>query len=204
MQLSQSGQAVAIEMRVPTSVILEGLVRDAPSGDVSLAWIVGNLRERSFGIVMLIVSLVGLVPGASPFIGILLAVPAIQMMLGRREPALPRRVAARRIPAPRLARLLGRVIPVFRRMERVVRPRWSTPFEATKRAIGFVILLLGGTLLAPIPFSHVVPILVIMLLAFAFLEEDGVLLCIALAAAAISLAITAVAVWGTIEVGRLL
>ena len=191
-------------MRVPTSVILEGLVRDAPSGDVSLEWIVGNLGERSFGIVMLIVSLVGLVPGASPFIGVLLAVPAIQMMLGRREPALPRRVATRRISTPRLVRLLERAVPVFRRMERVVRPRWSTPFEGTKRVVGFVILLLGGTLLAPIPFTHVIPIVVIMLLAFAFLEEDGLLLCIALAAAAMSLAVTAAAVWGTIEAGLLL
>jgi hypothetical protein len=32
------------------------------------------------------------------------------------------------------------------------------------------------TLLAPVPFSQVIPALVIMLLAFAFLEEDGVLL----------------------------
>jgi len=91
------------------------------------------------------------------------------------------------------------VIPVFRRLERVVRPRWGTHFEMTKRVIGFVILLLGATLLAPVPFSHIIPALVIMLLAFAYLEEDGILLCIALAAAALSLAITAVAVWGAIE-----
>lgn len=31
-------------------------------------------------------------------------------------------------------------------------------------------LLLGGTLLVPVPFSHVPPIAAIMLLAFAFLE----------------------------------
>ena len=72
-------------------------------------------------------------------------------------------------------------------MERVVRPRWRTPFEATKRVLGLVILLLGATLLAPLPFSHIIPAVVVMLLAFAFLEEDGVLLCIALAAAVISL-----------------
>jgi hypothetical protein len=121
------------------------------------------------------------------------------MILGRREPVLPRRLAVRRLSRERLARNLDRVIPVFRRLERVVRPRWGTHFEMTKRVIGFVILLLGATLLAPVPFSHIIPALVIMLLAFAYLEEDGILLCIALAAAALSLAITAVAVWGAIE-----
>jgi hypothetical protein len=51
--------------------------------------------------------------------------------------------------------------------------------------------------------SNVIPALAIMLIAFAFLEEDGVLLCIALAAAAVSLAITAAAIWGTIEASGL-
>jgi len=187
-------------MRVPTSVILEDLLRNAPT-DVTLEWIVANLRERSFGIVMLLIALLGLVPGLSPFVGVLLAVPAIQMILGRREPLLPHRFATRRLSKARLERSLARVIPLVRRMERIVRPRWSTPFEMTKRVIGFVILLLGGTLLAPIPFSNIVPALVVMLLAFAFLEEDGLLLCIALAAAVISLAITAAAIWGSIELG---
>jgi hypothetical protein len=153
---------------------------------------------------MLIIALVGLVPGASPFIGILLAVPAIQMMMARPAPVLPRIIAGRKISTPRFVRLLHRVIPILKRMERVVRPRWRTPFEATKRVLGLVILLLGATLLAPIPFSHIIPAVVVMLLAFAFLEEDGVLLCIALAAAVISLSITIAAVWGTIEGSLLL
>jgi hypothetical protein len=191
-------------MRVPTSVILEGLVRDAPADDVSLEWVVAHLRERSFGIVMLLVSVVGLVPGTSPLVAVLLAIPAVQMMLGRQEPVLPGRVARRRLSAPRLVRLLRRVIPLLKRIERLVRPRWPTPFDMTKRLVGFVILLLCVTLLAPIPFSQVIPVLVIMALAFAYLEEDGVLLCLALVAALLSLAITAGAVWGTIEAGLLL
>jgi hypothetical protein len=49
------------------------------------------------------------------------------------------------------------------------------------------------------PFSHVVPALVIMLLALAYLEEDKIALLIALIAALASLAITAATVWGTVE-----
>ncbi len=189
-------------MRVATSNILEGLLRDAPS-DVTLEWIVANLRERSFGIVMLLIALAGLVPGLSPVVGILLAIPAIQMILGRSEPLVPRRLAARRISRARLRRILKRLIPVVKRLERFIRPRWTTPFEMTKRAVGFVILLLGATLLVPVPLSNIIPALAIMLLAFAFLEEDGLLLCIALAAAAVSFAITGAAIWGTIEASGL-
>jgi len=190
--------------RLPTSAILANLLRDAPDGQVTLAWIIARLEERSFGVLMLILAILGLIPGASLVAGVLVAFPAIQMMLGRSKPVLPRRILGRRLSTDRLARLLARVIPALRRLERVVRPRWTTPFEATKRVVGFVVLLLGGTMLAPIPFSHVIPVFAIALLAFAFLEEDGILLAIALGAAAVSLAITTAAVWGTIEAGMLL
>jgi len=191
-------RCVDVAVRVPTSVVLQDLLRDAP-GEVSLEWIIAHLHERSFGIVMLLIALVGLVPGISPLVALMLAIPAVQMMWGRSEPVLPGRLATRRLSKARLGRILARVIPVLRWLERVVRPRWATPFEVTKRIVGFVILLLGATLLAPVPFSQVIPVLVIVLLAFAFLEEDGVLLCIALAAALASLAITAAAVWGAVE-----
>lgn len=189
-------------MRVPTSDILENLLRDAPK-EVTLEWMVAHLRERSFGIVMLLIALMGLVPGLSTIVGIVLAVPALQLTVGRREPALPRRLAARRFSKAKLERLLKHVIPALRRLERVVRPRWVQLFRKAERVVGPVTLLLGGTLLVPVPLSNVIPALVIMLLAFSLLEEDGALLAIALTAAMISLAITGAAIWGTIEVSGL-
>ena len=72
---------------------------------------------------------------------------------------------------------MRRLVPVLRWLERFIRPRWATPFEATKRGVGGVVLLLSASLLAPVPLSNVPPALAIMLIAFAYLEEDGVLLC---------------------------
>lgn len=182
----------------PTSVVLAELLNGAPEEQVSLSWLIESLRERSFGIVLLLMGLVALVPGASIFIGVLLAIPAFQMMLARKGPIFPGFIARRRVSTRRLARLIARVNPVLRRLERLIRPRWRTPFEATKRVVGIVILLLGVTLLAPIPFSHVIPALLIILLAFAYLEEDGIALCIALVAAMASLAFTAATLWATV------
>jgi hypothetical protein len=185
--------------RKPTSDVLRDLLEGAPTGKVSLRWLLDALEERSFGIVMLLLGLVALVPGASGVVGVLVAVPAIQLILARKAPVFPGFIARRQVSTQRLAGLIARIEPVLRRLERVIRPRWVTPIEATKRAVGFILILLGALLLVPIPLSNIVPALVIMLLAFAYLEDDGVLLCIALVAALAALAIAAVAIWGTIK-----
>jgi hypothetical protein len=189
---------------VPTSVVLEELFRDAPPDYVTIAWLIGSLHKRSFGLVMLLIALVGLAPGVSVFIGVLLGFPALQMILGQESPSLPPFIALRRIATPKIAGLVHRAIPLLKRLETIIHPRWPTPFEATKRGVGLIVLLLAATLIWPFPFSHIIPALVIMLLSFAYLEEDGVLLCISLAAAIISFSITAATVWATVRATDLL
>jgi hypothetical protein len=188
-----------VQRHVPTSVILAQLLDEAPRDYVSLAWLIGRFQKRSFGLVMLLLALVGLVPGTGIFIGVLLAFPAAQMLLGRETPTLPRFLATRRIATRHIARLATRTIALFRRMEALIRPRLHTPFQATKRLVGFIVLLLAATLIWPLPLSHIIPALVIMLISFAYLEEDGVLLGISLAAALLSLSITATTVWATVR-----
>ena len=181
--------------RTPTSTVLEGLLGEAPAEHVTLDWLMARLGDRSFGIVLLLLAIVGLLPGVSAVAAVLLMVPAAQMVLARPAPVFPRRVGARRFETRRLAVLVRRVVPVLRWLERFIRPRWSTPFEATKRGVGGAVLLLSASLLAPVPLSNVPPALAIMLIAFAYLEEDGVLLCAALAAALAMLAAAAMFVW---------
>jgi hypothetical protein len=60
------------------------------------------------------------------------------------------------------------------------------------------ILLLAVTLIAPFPFN-IIPTLVIMLISFAYLEEDGILLCISIVAAILSFLITAGTVMATVR-----
>jgi hypothetical protein len=185
--------------RTPTSAVLDDLLGAAPAEQVTLEWLMGRLRDRSFGLVLLLLALLGLLPGVSALAGVLLMVPATQMILARPGPVFPRRVAARRFEARQLARLLRRVVPVLRYLERFIHPRWTTPFETTKRVVGGIVLLLGASLLAPVPLSNIPPALVIVLIAFAYLEEDGVLLCAAVAGAVIMLAVAAAVAWETLS-----
>jgi hypothetical protein len=182
----------------PTSVVLESLVRHAPAGEVTLGWLIDSLRTRSFGIVLLLLGIVGLLPVVSPAAGVLLTIPAFQMIRARPAPIFPRRVARRPLSTTSLTTMVKRVTPTLRYLEQFVRPRWPMPFETTKRVVGFVVLLLGLGFFAPIPLSNIPVGLAVILVAFAYIEEDGVLLAAALGFSFVLLALGAVALWGTI------
>ncbi|MGC1584790.1 MAG: exopolysaccharide biosynthesis protein, partial [Rhodomicrobium sp.] len=77
-------------------------------------------------------------------------------------------------------------------------PRWVTPFETTQRVIGGFVLLLGLCLLIPVPLSNIPISLTIVLVAFAYLEEDGLLLAVALSITLGVLAVVAAALWSTV------
>jgi hypothetical protein len=104
------------------------------------------------------------------------------------------------LPTRHLATLVQRAVPALQKLEKAIYPRWPTPHEATKRLVGTVVLLLTTTLVfTPVPLSNVVPAMLIALISLAYLQEDGLLLSIALLAAVIVLAIELAAVWETIR-----
>lgn len=176
--------------------MLQKLCDDAPPGYFTLGWLMDHLHERSFGIVMLLFALVAIAPGISPVAGLLLAIPAFQMIVGQRAPVFPRRIAAHPLPTRYLTALIQRAIPALKYVERAIHPRWPTPLVATKRVVGIVVLLVGTLLVfIPIPLTNIPPALAIALISLAYLEQDGVLLSTALLAALILLAIASVAVW---------
>jgi hypothetical protein len=185
--------------RVPTSVVLSDLLGDAPPDRVTLGWLIARLGNRSFGIVLLLLAMLGMLPGVSALAATLLMVAALQMALARRGPIFTRRVAAFPFKTQRVVGMIRRTVPVLHYLERFIRPRWPTPFEATKRAVGIVVILLGLSMLAPVPLSNVPPAILVALIAFAYLEEDGALLCAALGAALLLLAIVATLVWQTLS-----
>jgi hypothetical protein len=181
-------------------VVLSDLLGDATPERVTLGWLVGRLGDRSFGFVLLLLALLGVLPGVSVVAGVLLVVPAFQMVLAHRGPIFTRRLASFRFGTRRIAAMIRRTAPVLRYLERFIRPRWPTPFDATKRVGGIVVLLLGLSMLAPIPLSNVAPAILVALIAFAYLEEDGVLLCAALGAALLLLTILAATIWETVRI----
>ena len=179
----------------PTSTILQNLLDEATGQTITLGWLIASLGDRSFGIVLLLLGLLACLPGVSAVAGVLIAVPAYQMIRARRGPVFPRFLSMRTFRKQRLAVILKRATPPLRYLEKFIRPRWQTPFETTKRVVGAAILLVGCLLFAPVPLSNVPPALTIVLLAFAYLEEDGTLLCAALLIILGLLLVAAAIVW---------
>jgi hypothetical protein len=181
---------------VAASVVLQRLHDEVPTDHFTLGWLMHSLHKRSFGIIMLLIALVAIAPGLSIVAGLLLMIPAFQMIAGKPAPVFPRRIATRPLPTRHFVAVVQRSIPVLRYLEKMVHPRWHTPPETTKCLVGAVVLMLSATLVfIPIPLSNVVPAAVIALIALAYIEEDGVLLSIAVVAAVIVLTVAIVAIW---------
>jgi len=185
---------------VPTSVHLSKLLDHADGSRVTVGWLMEELGERSFGLTLFLMALLAFIPGVAMVSSVLIAWPAIQMILGHDAAVLPKLIARREIRVDRLTRAIRFAAPKLKWVERLIRPRWPTPFQSTKRLTGVVMLLLGLTMVSPVPFGQLMPALVVMLLALAYLEKDGVALMVALIAAVVSIAVTTATVWGTMAI----
>ena len=83
---------------VPTSVVLRDLSDHAPADQFTIRWLLERLNRHAFGIVILLLAFVGMVPGICVLAAILLLIPASEMIAGRVVPTFPRRLADRPFP----------------------------------------------------------------------------------------------------------
>jgi hypothetical protein len=127
-----------------------------------------------------------IIPGVATVATIALFFPAAEMMAGRSTPTFPRFLSKRPFHFKRLKRFTERVQPALRAIESVGRPRWTIPHAVAGRLVGLGVLLLALSAMWPLPLINVVPGIVIVLIAIAYLQEDG-LLTVGAAAAALSL-----------------
>jgi hypothetical protein len=190
--------------RAPSSRVLQEVIRQAPAEYVTVGWLTSALQRHSFGIIMLCLGLLSTTPVGSSVPGFVLAIMAVQLVVGRTKPVFPRFIMTRRLPTPQLLRLGCRAIHVLKYLEKAVHPRWPMTFEVAKRAVGVIVLLMVLILLlTPMPLSNVAPAMVISMISLAYVEEDGLLLSAAFLAAIVLIGIASAAVWGVL-VGAIL
>ena len=110
-QARRRSQKLKAESRplAPASAVLQGLLDDAPADQFTLVWLLGHLHRCSFGFIMLLLALVAMLPGISIVAGLLLVVPALEMIAGRVAPVFPRRFLS--LPTRYLARAVRRAHP---------------------------------------------------------------------------------------------
>lgn len=185
---------------VPASVILQKLHDEAPSDYFTLDWLMSKLQKQSFGLLMLVLAIVAAAPGICLIGGLLLLIPAFQMIMGRPGPTFPHWISARRISTRHLGSIVQRAIAALKYLEKTIHPRGPVPLEASKRVVGIAVVLLSARLiLAPVPLSNILPAVVIALISLAYAEEDGLILSICLLAGFVMAAIDLAIVWHLIS-----
>src|SRR5258708_39654057 len=108
--------------RGPSSRVLQEVIRQASAEYVTIGWLTSTLHRHSFGIIMLSLGLLATTPVGSTVPGLILAVMAVQLVVGRGEPVFPHFGMTRRLPTKQLIRLGGRARQFLKFFDKVGPP----------------------------------------------------------------------------------
>ncbi len=166
---------------IPASILLENLHRQVSEDEVTVQWVLERLDRQSFGLLLLLLGIVGVVPGICTLAGLLIGILGIEMLLGRDQPYFPAAIARRSVRTRRVRPVVAAAIAGLRMVEKLVHPRWFPAGDELKRLVGLVVFLASVRLIVvPVPFSNILPAAIVALVALAYLEEDGLFLSISL------------------------
>lgn len=188
-----------------TSELLASVASKADGPFITLADFAEHLRERSFGLLLLVFAIIGwipiLPPGVASIFGLAILLLAGQMVLGRVQPWLPHWIARRAVSCEAFARLVTRITPALQRLERVVRPRlpFLTSARAERLVAGFV-MILALVICVPLPMTNAFPALAVAILAIALIQQDGLLTLLGILAGVAALGIM-IAFWSGAYLG---
>ncbi len=163
----------------------------------SLGGLIERFGPKSFALVFVLLLGLPALPlptgGATHVFEIVAMLVALQLIAGRDEIWLPRRLRRLDVAGPRQQRFLNALIRMIRRLERVSRPRLRFLFGHRLSNVVFGTLVLGlsiAAFLAP-PFTGLdtLPALGVVLLSLGVLLEDGAIVLFALLAGAAGVAL---------------
>ncbi|MBN67129.1 MAG: exopolysaccharide biosynthesis protein exod [Rickettsiales bacterium] len=162
------------------SDVLEDAVNLHQADYVSVGDLMYTLHERGFGLLLVIFVLPNCVPiPVPPGISSLFAIPllflSVQMIGGRHAPWLPNWLKTKKIRRSLLARIIAKASPRLRKVEKLLRPRFSFASSQTgERIIGLFCMLFSLSIAIPLPWTNFVPGLGILVMSLGLLSKDGV------------------------------
>jgi hypothetical protein len=171
------------QMHLRFSQDIKNLLQRLAEQPLTLGDILSETSERGFSLVIALLVLPFLFPMppglAGPF-GAACLVLSVQMVLGKRSPWLPKRIANYKFPRPFAQLLLQNVGRITKVLQKIARPRLPKIAHnpLTWRINGLCISWLTILLISPIPFTNPIPTVGILLLTVATIEADGLLICI--------------------------
>lgn len=174
---------------------VEILAEAAPEEGFSLREIFDRLDESAFGAGLFLLALPCCIPflyGVPQVVALPMLALAFQMVIGREEPWLPAKLAARKIDRKGLTQMARGGRKWFGWIEAIIRPRLSViTGRRSERVIGAFLFLFCASILVPLPMTNTVPGIAVAVTAFGLMQKDG-------------LAVTAGIILGSFWVGALI
>ncbi|MCU7611473.1 exopolysaccharide biosynthesis protein [Anaplasma capra] len=156
------------------------------------------LRDRGFGVLMLIVALplsipIPVPPGYTTVLSLPLLLFSAQMLMGFSAPWLPAFLEKRSFKREFLATVIEKTSPVLKRMERWSKPRVLVVFSGIgDRMVALMCLLCAISIAIPLPLTNFIPAWGISAMALGVLNRDGILVVLGALVGLFGLAVTSV------------
>lgn len=177
---------------------LEDVVNKTSSDRVPIKDLVDAMDSIGFGLAIMIFAFGIIIPLPPPFpsiISIPLLIFSLQMVAGYSSPKLPKRFANLSVKRSVLAMLIQKSSPYIRKVEKILKPRFSFMISAlAERIVGVFILTFASFILLPIPLSNFIPGLGILIISFGMLGKDGLVIIVGMVVGVSGLAISITAV----------
>ena len=177
-----------------TRALLDVFAAGDPDEQLRMGDVLHGLGDRSFGMLLFVSTIPAFIPipGVGGAIsGPLVILIGVQLLIGLRQPWLPKFLARRGPHRHAMARFRDLLAPWLTRLEKVVKPRLPVLLDHRLADFftGVLLVLLGLLLSLPIPFTNYLFGALLLLFAFALLERDGWLMAMAWAAGVIAIAV---------------
>ena len=177
MTLTSNKTAAAFEGERPdkTSVAIRHLAERARGRDVTVGEILAALKDRGFGVFMILFALPNaVIPGISFILGAPVVLFALQLAFGQGEVWLPEVMRRQKLSSVLFEKVAARVETFLVWVEKRSMPRWcSIVSGAGERVLGLYIAVVAAFLMMPVPFGNGLPALGIALMAVGLIEKDG-------------------------------
>jgi hypothetical protein len=139
---------------------------------------VDSLGRSGHGLILLMLALPSFIPvpglPTGLVFGVALMLVAVQMIRGQQTVALPGWIRRQSLPKGTLLAIVTKLDSWMLRLERLLRPRLQALTEgAAITIVGLLVLIMGITLLLPVPFGNQGPAFAVVVFAFGIMEKDG-------------------------------
>ncbi len=176
----------------PISRRLLAIARTVRSEEPSIGELFDRLESEGLGLTLLLLTLPALIPLPGPFgmvFGTLVALVALQILLGAERLWLPEQLRRRPVPQRLLRKIIRAGLDWAGYAERGLREDrlvWLTGRPA-RMLLALPLLLMAVTIILPIPMGNVMPALALIAASIGFMAGDGlaVLVSILIAMAAV-------------------